>query len=87
MVGLWNKNFIYLAVLDTARTLGLDKSKALPLFHAMTGCDTGNLGIKCLLLSSFNQTKWLLFCLFVFAVSFLAELSSIGLGSILGLKK
>ena len=37
------KHFRYLAVHDIARTLGQEKCKAVPLFHAMTGCDTGNI--------------------------------------------
>lgn len=44
------KHFRYLAVHDIARALGHERSKALPLFHAMTGCDTGNSIINCLLI-------------------------------------
>lgn len=47
LIELWmafgtGKNFRYVAVHDIARALGQEKSKALPLFHAVTGCDTGN---------------------------------------------
>ena len=35
------KHFRYIAIHEVARALGKEKSKALPLFHAMTGCDTG----------------------------------------------
>lgn len=36
------KHFRYLPIHDIATKLGIDRCKALPLFHAMTGCDTGN---------------------------------------------
>ena len=34
------KHFRYIAIHELANTLGPAKSKALPLFHALTGCDT-----------------------------------------------
>ena len=34
------KNFRYLAAHQIAARLGSDKSRALPMFHALTGCDT-----------------------------------------------
>ena len=34
------KNFQYLAAHEMASCLGLERSLALPMFHAMTGCDT-----------------------------------------------
>ena len=34
------KNFRYLAAHEMASCLGLERSLALPMFHAMTGCDT-----------------------------------------------
>jgi hypothetical protein len=50
VIELWiafgtGKHFRYLAVHDIAKTLGHEKCKALPLFHAMTGCDTGNISV------------------------------------------
>ena len=42
------KHFRYLAIHDIASILGRERSKALPLFHAMTGCDTGNISTSCL---------------------------------------
>ena len=34
------KHFRYIAVHKIAERLGIDRSKALPMFHALTGCDT-----------------------------------------------
>uniref|UniRef100_UPI00358E0809 uncharacterized protein n=1 Tax=Myxine glutinosa TaxID=7769 RepID=UPI00358E0809 len=34
------KNFCYIAAHELSATLGPDKAKALPIFHAITGCDT-----------------------------------------------
>ena len=34
------KHFRYIAVHEIANTLGPEKSRALPIFHALTGCDT-----------------------------------------------
>ena len=34
------KNFRYIPTHKTAKSSGPDKSKALPVFHAFTGCDT-----------------------------------------------
>ena len=34
------KNFRYIAAHELSATLGPDKAKALPIFHAITGCDT-----------------------------------------------
>ncbi|KAK0150015.1 hypothetical protein N1851_009250 [Merluccius polli] len=34
------KNFRYIPAHEIAKSLGPDKSKALPVFHAFTGCDT-----------------------------------------------
>ena len=34
------KSFRYIAAHKLAASLGPDKSKALPVFHAITGCDT-----------------------------------------------
>ncbi len=34
------KHFRYIAAHEIATSLGPDKSKALPMFHALTGCDT-----------------------------------------------
>jgi hypothetical protein len=36
------KNFRYLPIHEIAMKLGSDRCRALPLFHAITGCDTGN---------------------------------------------
>lgn len=36
------KHFRYLAIHEIASKLGKERCIALPLFHAMTGCDTGN---------------------------------------------
>jgi len=34
------KSFRFLAAHEMARALGPDKAQALPMFHALTGCDT-----------------------------------------------
>ena len=34
------KHFRYIPVHEIAKSLGPDKSQALPIFHAYTGCDT-----------------------------------------------
>ena len=53
------KKFRYIPVHDISLPLGPDKSQALPMFHAYTGCDT---------VSSFNtrgkKTAWDIWKLF-----------------------
>ena len=38
--GVWNRNMRYVPAHSIARNLGSERSKALPAFHAFTGCDT-----------------------------------------------
>ena len=39
----WEKNFHYIAAHEIAVRLGTESSKALPAFHAFTGCSTVSL--------------------------------------------
>ena len=46
--GLWiafgtGKHFRYLTIHDIAAQLGPERAKALPMLHALTGCDTVSL--------------------------------------------
>lgn len=66
------KHFRYLAIHTIARRLGVQKAKALPFFHALTGCDTVSF-----LAGKGKKTAWDVWNVFPEVTDIFVELSSV----------